>query len=132
MNASRSHNRHRPGTRPALGLTLLGLVLAVGQPGHAEKVATESVQAPGRPAAEAVPRLLSLILRPRAVTLRGQGASQQFLLTGTYSDGVERDLSRQGRFSLSDPRLARVDGRGQVVAQSDGLARLTAEFGGRI
>ena len=131
MNASRSHNRHRPGTRPALGLTLLGLVLAVGQPGHAEKVATESVQAPGRPAAEAAPRLLSLILRPRAVTLRGQGASQQFLLTGTYSDGVARDLSRQGRFSLSDPRLARVDGRGQVVAQSDGLARLTAEFGGR-
>ena len=131
MNASRSHNRHRPGTRPALGLTLLGLVLAVGQPGHAEKVATESVQAPGRPAAEAAPRLLSLILRPRAVTLRGQGASQQFLLTGTYSDGVARDLSRQGRFSLSDPRLARVDGRGQIVAQSDGLARLTAEFGGR-
>ena len=131
MNASHSHNRHRPGTRQALGLTLLGLVLAVGQPGHAEKVATESVQAPGRPAAEAAPRLLSLILRPRAVTLRGQGASQQFLLTGTYSDGVERDLSRQGRFSLSDPRLARVDGRGQVVAQSDGLARLTAEFGGR-
>ena len=131
MNASRSHNRHRPGTRPALGLTLLGLVLAVGQPGQAEKVAAESVQAPGRPAAEAAPRLLSLILRPRAVTLRGQGASQQFLLTGTYSDGVARDLSRQGRFSLSDPRLARVDGRGQVVAQSDGLARLTAEFGGR-
>ena len=131
MNASRSHNRHCPGTRPALGLTLLGLVLAVGQPGHAETAAAESVQAPGRPAAEAVPKLLSLSLRPRAVTLRGQGDSQQFLLTGTYSDGVARDLSRQGRFSLSDPRLARVDGRGQVVAQSDGLARLTAEFGGR-
>ena len=131
MNASRSHNRHRPGTRPALGLTLLGLVLAVWQPGHAEKLAADPAQGPGRPAAAAAPRLLSLSLRPRAVTLRGQGASQQFLLTGTYSDGVARDLSRQGRFSLSDPRLARVDGRGQIVAQSDGLARLTAEFGGR-
>ena len=131
MNASHSHNRHRPGTRPALGLTLLGLVLAVAQPGHAEKVAADPAQEPERPAAGAAPRLLSLSLRPRAVTLRGQNASQQFLLTGTYSDGVERDLSRQGRFSLSDPRLAKVDGRGQVVAQSDGLARLTAEFGGR-
>ena len=131
MNASRSHNRHCPGTRPALGLTLLGLVLAVGQPGQAEKVAADPAQGPGRPAAAAAPRLLSLSLRPRAVTLRGRDASQQFLLTGTYSDGVERDLSRQGRFSLSDPRLARVDGRGQVIALADGEARLTGEFGGR-
>jgi hypothetical protein len=43
---------------------------------------------------------------------------------------VERDLSRQARFSLSDPRAARVDSRGQVVALADGEVRLTAEFGG--
>ncbi len=131
MNTSRCHNRHRPGTWRALRLTWLGLVLAVAQPGHAEEEAVDSAQGQERAAAAAAPRLLSLSLRPRAVTLQGQGASQQFLLTGTYSDGVERDLSRQGRFSLSDPRSARVDGRGQVVALTGGEARLTAEFGGR-
>lgn len=111
-------------------MTLVALVLAAAQPSHAEKEVAESEQAPGQVEATAAPELLSLTLQPRAVTLRGKDASQQFLLTGTYSDGVERDLSRQARFSLSDPRSARVDGQGQVVALAGGEARLTAEFGG--
>ena len=130
MSASRRDNRNRLATRPALGLTLLALVLAAAQPGHAEREAEGSAQEQGPPAAGTAPELLSLTLQPRAVTLRGKDASQQFLLTGTYSDGVDRDLSRQGRFSLSDPRRARVDRRGQVVALAGGKARLTAEFGG--
>lgn len=120
MNAPRRDNRHPLGARPGLRLALLGLVLAAGPPGHAEKDADGSA-----------PKLLSLSLRPGAATLRGRDASQQFLLTGTYSDGLERDLSRQARFSLSDPRAARVDGRGQVVALGEGEVRLTAAFGGR-
>ena len=123
-------NRDHRAARPVLRLTLLALVLAAGQPGHAEKEADDSAQAPVSPAAGTVPTLLSLSLQPRAVTLRGRDASQQFLLTGTYSDGVERDLSRQARFSLSDPRPARLDGQGQVIALTGGEARLTAEFGG--
>ena len=111
-------------------MTLVALALAAAQPSHAEKEASESAQAPSHVEATATPKLLSLSLQPRAVTLRGKEASQQFLLTGAYSDGVERDLSRKGRFSLSDPRTARVDGRGQVVALAEGEARLTAEFGG--
>ena len=130
MSASRRDNRNRLATRPALGLTLLALVLAAAQPGHAEREAEGSAQEQGPPAAGLAPELLSLTLQPRSVTLRGKDASQQFLLTGTYSDGVDRDLSRQGRFSLSDPRRARVDRRGQVVALAGGKARLTAEFGG--
>ena len=43
---------------------------------------------------------------------------------------MERDLTRQARFSLSDPRQARVNGRGRVVALAGGQARLTAKFGG--
>lgn len=130
MNASRHHNRDHRGAKPALRLTLLALVLAAGQPGHAEKNANDSARAPAHVEATAAPKLLSLRLQPRAVALRGKGASQQFLLTGAYSDGVERDLSRQARFSLSDPRLGRVDSRGQGVALAGGKARLTAEFGG--
>ncbi len=130
MNASRHPNRDHRGARTALRLTLLALVLAAGQPGHAEKDARDASQAPAGAARGAAPKLLSLSLQPRAVTLPGRGASQQFLLTGAYSNGVERDLSRQARFSLSDRRPARVDGRGQVVALAGGEARLTAEFGG--
>ena len=130
MKASRNDNRDHRGAKPALRLTLFALVMAAAQPSHAEKEATESAQAPGHVEATATPELLSLTLQPRAVTLRGGGASQQFLLTGTYSDGMERDLSRQARFSLSDPRLGRVDDRGQVVALAGGEARLTAEFSG--
>ena len=70
-------------------------------------------------------------LQPQGVTIRGNDASQQFLVTGTYSDGLERDLSRQSRFFLSDPRLARVDTSGRVFALADGVVRLTADFGGR-
>ncbi len=131
MNASRREKRHHRRGQPALQLALLALVLAAGQPSHAQEQAADSGQAPGAPAATAVPKLLSLSLHPRTVTLRRQGAFQQFLLTGTYSDGVDRDLSRQARFSLSDPRRARVDGRGRMVALAGGQVRLTAEFGGR-
>ena len=131
MNASPHDNRDHRGAKPALRLTLVALVLAAAQPIHAAEEAAESAQAPGHVDAAAAPELLSLTLEPRAVTLRGGGASQQFLLTGTYSDGVQRDLSRQARFSLSDARLCRVDDRGQVVALAGGGARLTAEFGGR-
>ncbi len=131
MNVSRRDHRPHRGARSALRLTLLGMVLAVGQPSHAEKEASESAQAPGHPEATAAPELLTLSLRPRAVILRGKDASQQFLLTGAYSDGVERDLSRQARFSLSDPRVAQVDNRARVVALAGGEARLTAEFDGR-
>ena len=130
MNASRHYNRDHRGVKPVLRLTLLALVLAAGQHGHAEKEADDSAQAPVLTAAGTAPKLLSLSLQPRAVTLRGKEASQQFLLTGAYSDGVERDLSRQARFSLSDLRPARVNDRGQVFALAGGEARLTAEFGG--
>ncbi|MCY3757997.1 MAG: DUF1549 domain-containing protein, partial [Acidobacteria bacterium] len=130
MNASRPDNRDHRAARPVLRMTFLALVLAAAQPGHAEKDANDTAQAPGGTSKGAAPKLLSLSLQPRAAILRGKGASQQFLLTGTYSDGVERDLSRQARFSLSDPRLGRLDGRGQVVALAGGEARLTAEFSG--
>ena len=117
MNTPCRHQRHRLGIPPALWLALLITILGVGQLAHAEKEAF-------------TPKLLSLSLHPQAVTLRGQGSSQQFLLTGTYSNGMKQDFSRQGLFSLSNPRLARVNSRGQVFLLADGKVRLTATFGG--
>ncbi len=130
MNDSNPRSRRNPGSRMAAWLTLIGLVLTAGERGYAEKDSVGSPQVQKWPARKLVPKLQSLNLEPQGVTLRGKKASQQFLLTGIYSDGLERDLSRRRRFSLSDPQLARVDSSGRVFALADGLVRLTADFSG--
>ena len=131
MNGPSSQSRRNPGSRMAVRLTLIGLMLAAGQPGYSEEEPVGSPKSPEGPAKKVAPKLHSLILQPQGVTLRGKDASQQFLVTGTYCDGSERDLTRQCRYSLSDSRRARVDSSGRVFALADGPVHLTAHFGGR-
>ena len=131
MNGPSSQSRRNPGSRMAVRLTLIGLMLAAGQPGYSEEEPVGSPKSPEGPAKKVAPKLHSLILQPQGVTLRGKDASQQFLVTGTYCDGLERDLTRQCRYSLSDSRRARVDASGRVFALADGPVHLTAHFGGR-
>ena len=78
----------------------------------------------------AQPRLLSLRLQPTEITLPGPGSSQRFLLLGLYSDGLQRDLTRQCRFLLSDSHLAQLTEPGRIAALEDGEVVLTAEFEG--
>ena len=47
-------------------------------------------------------KLLSLRVVPQTVVLYGPRASQQLLVLGNYSDGIERDLTRQSNFSLME------------------------------
>jgi hypothetical protein len=75
------------------------------------------------------PRLLSLRLEPRQATLWGAQASQRFLLLGTYSDGLERDVTSQARFSVSNPKVAKVESGARVVTVGDGRATLKTEVG---
>ena len=51
----------------------------------------------------------SLRLVPQDWTLWGAKASQQFLALATYSDGLERDVTANSTFSISDPKVAAVD-----------------------
>jgi len=51
---------------------------------------------------------------------------------GKYADGLERDVTSQSRFSISQSRIAKVDEVGRVVAIADGQIKLTAEFGGQV
>src|SRR5437667_6812485 len=71
--------------------------------------------------------LLSLRLVPNETTIRGAQAWQRFLVIGKYADGVERDLTSQARFSLSNPQVAKVDETGRVQSLADGVATLRAE-----
>jgi len=68
---------------------------------------------------------------PSDVTLRGAKASQRFVVLGTYADGLERDVTAQSSFSLSNVSTAEVDPTGRVVARADGTALLKAERLGR-
>ena len=82
-------------------------------------------------AGSAPAKLRSLRLVPQDRTLWGAKASQRFLVIGKYSDGLERDVTAESRFSLSDSKVAKVDAEGRVVALADGSAVLTASLGGR-
>ena len=76
-------------------------------------------------------KLLSLRLVPENPTLWGAKASQRFLVLGKYADGLERDLTSTSRFSISKPRIAKVESIGRVIGMADGKAVLTASVGGR-
>ena len=60
-------------------------------------------------AGSAPPQLRSLRLIPQERTLWGAKASQHFLVIGKYSDGLERDVTAESRFLLSDSTVAKVD-----------------------
>ena len=83
-------------------------------------------------AASAAARLLSVRLLPEEVRLRGKGSAQQLLVIGTYSDGLERDLTQGSRFSIAEPALAEINARGRVRARSDGRTLLTVQSSGQV
>lgn len=74
-------------------------------------------------------QLLSLRLVPEEVTLRGAGAGQRFLVLAKYGDGLEREITRECRFSVADTRIAQVIGGGRLKAQADGETVLKAKWG---
>ena len=76
------------------------------------------------------PQLLSIRLIPQQTELRGEGATQRFVVLGQYDYGLERDLTEQSRFVVSAPSLLRVENDGLVTAQSDGTTILTATLKG--
>jgi len=78
------------------------------------------------------PTLLSLRLMPDKVVITGQVASQQILVLGSYSDGFERDVTRQSRFSVAQPNVATIGPRGKVTARKDGSTVLKATFDNQV
>src|SRR5262249_53282568 len=72
---------------------------------------------------------LSVRIVPERVTLSGARAAQRFVVLGAFADGLERDVTSQIRFSLSDPKLASLDKAGRIVARADGEFDLKAEVG---
>ena len=46
--------------------------------------------------------VLSVRLVPQEVKLWGAGAAQRVLVLGRFADGLERDVTEQSKFSISD------------------------------
>lgn len=74
-------------------------------------------------------RLVSLKTAPENVTLRGAGASQQFLAIASYDDGTERDVTGEAEWRVSDAARAALEAA-RLTAKADGALTVTASIGG--
>ncbi|HWG44362.1 MAG TPA: DUF1549 and DUF1553 domain-containing protein, partial [Gemmataceae bacterium] len=62
--------------------------------------------------------------------LTGPDAAQQLLVTGTFSSGQVRDLTRQARYSSAPSGIVATDAAGVVTPRKDGEAEITVEVEG--
>ena len=116
----------------SLALSFFSICAAIGL--RSEPAISSSNQesvSKGRIAPDPDAALLSLRLVPEKITLSGQHASQRFLVLGRYTDGLERDLTGKGRFSIADPDHAAVNPEGRVRALADGETTIRVEVDGK-
>jgi uncharacterized protein DUF1549/uncharacterized protein DUF1553/Big-like domain-containing protein len=73
--------------------------------------------------------LLRIALEPDHPAIFGAQLTQTLLVTGKYSDGSLRDLTRQASFTSSDQAVATVDTSGKVKAIKNGQSWVTAKVG---
>ncbi|MFN0172406.1 MAG: DUF1549 domain-containing protein [Bryobacteraceae bacterium] len=82
--------------------------------------------------------IVSLRLQPSSAVLAGKDATRRLLVTALYSDGTERDVTRQMKFQSNDESIAAVSidgtvsaaraGETAIVVRAPGLA-VAARFG---
>ena len=82
-----------------------------------------------RPSGESEATLARVVLEPSDAIIFGANLTQTLIVTGKYTDGSLRDITRQASFTSSDPAIATVDPGGTVKAIKNGLAWITAKVG---
>src|ERR1039458_2297358 len=75
-------------------------------------------------------KLVSIQAEPAQVVLDGKWASQQVLVTGTYSDGSMHDVTAQASFKSLAPKIAAVSPKGIVTPASDGKTAMAISVKG--
>jgi hypothetical protein len=81
------------------------------------------------PSGEREATLVRVVLEPSNPIIFGANLTQTLIVTGKYTDGSLRDLTRQAAFTSSDPAVATVDSNGTVKAIKNGVAWITAKVG---
>lgn len=59
--------------------------------------------------------------------IRGRNARKQLIVTGSYRSGQQHDATHDVTYSMSDPKIAKVDADGLVTPLSDGNVSITAK-----
>jgi hypothetical protein len=77
------------------------------------------------------PAVTRLAAHPQKLTLKGADDAPQLLVTGERANGRPIDLTGDATYTVSDPKVARVDATGRVYPLADGTAEVTAKFGDR-
>ena len=72
----------------------------------------------------------ALTATPDTLKLKGTDDAPQLIITGKRADGRDIDLSRSVTYSVSDPKVIRVEPNGRVFPLADGAAEITATFEG--
>lgn len=72
------------------------------------------------------PTLLSLRIVPEEIHLSGLNNTQQVLVLGRYSDGLERDLTGASPLVVDSPKVAVIEGQGRLTARAEGNTILQA------
>jgi hypothetical protein len=85
----------------------------------------------GVPAFAAEAPVTALAAYPTALKLRGTDDAPQLVISGKRADGRETDLSRAATYSVSDPKVIRVEPNGRVFPLANGTAEIIATFEGK-
>lgn len=118
-------------------LLLLGLALALGVGRPALAASPHRARQPASvpratPPATAVPALHGITVSPTAVTLEGPRAERQLLVTGHFTDGVDRDVTQLAQFRSEQPKSAVVSPQGllqPVGGAPDGDTQIRVRVG---
>ena len=85
---------------------------------------------PLRPASSHALTLVSIEMFPDDVDLRGADPSQRFVVLGTFSDGLQRDVTSRSSFDVADDEVAKIEGSSRIVGVSQGETRVRVEIEG--
>ncbi len=80
-------------------------------------------------AADAKPAIIKLDAFPAKVAINGIDDAPQLSLTGTRDSGKPIDLTAEAKYTVSDPKVLRVDANGRVFPIANGAAEITATYG---
>lgn len=81
-------------------------------------------------AAEPSKAVTSVSAYPTALKLKGMDNAPQLLITGKRTDGRNVDLTHTATYSVSDPKVIRVEASGRVFPLANGTAEITAVAAG--
>jgi hypothetical protein len=75
--------------------------------------------------------VMALAANHATLTLKGTDDAPQLVVTGTRADGREIDLTGSATYSVSDPKVARIDETGRVFPLANGTAEITITAEGK-